>query len=121
MPQGKAGNMRHVVKVMRPTKTTNDIGNTQGNPTIIFEKWPCSIETMSGRELELARQTFAAASLKVEGYGNPKNPIRETDYLEFIDGVTGTKEKPRKLHVGVVNDKRQNGIELSLICGEDRR
>jgi hypothetical protein len=113
-------NMRHVVKVMRPAKATNTIGNTQGQPDTICNAWPCSIETLSGREAELARQTFAAATLKVEGYGNPKKPIRESDYLEFIDGVTGTKDKPRKLYVGVVNDKHQNGVELSLLCGEER-
>jgi hypothetical protein len=112
--------MRHVVKVMRPPKNTGTIGQTQGEPETICKEWPCSIETLQGREAELARQTFASATLKVEGYGNPNNPIRETDYLEFVDGVIGTKDKPRKLYVGVVNDKRQNGIELTLLCGEAR-
>jgi hypothetical protein len=113
-------NLRHVVKVMRPTKTTNTLGNTQGEPEVICKQWPCSIETLQGREAELARQTFASATLKVEGWGNPQNPIRETDYLEFVDGVLGTIDKPRKLYVGVVNDLKQNGIELSLLCGEER-
>lgn len=116
----KAGMMSFRVNVMRPTKTTDTIGNTRGKPETIIADWPCSITTLSGRELELARQTFAAASLKVEGYGDPKRPIRETDYLEFDDGVISTKDEPRKLHVGVVIDADQNGIELSLLCGEER-
>ena len=104
-------NMRHVVNVMRSTKTEGSLGQTQGKPDTIIKDWPCSIETLSGRELELARSTFAAATLKVEGYGNPSKPIKETDYLEFGERI---------LHVGFVDDKHQNGVELSLICGEER-
>lgn len=107
----RAGDLRQRVNVMRPTKTEGTVGQTQGNPETIIRNWPCSIEALSGRELELARSTFAAATLKVEGYGDPKKPIKETDYLEFGE---------RKLYVGFVNDQDQNGVELSLVCGEER-
>lgn len=113
-------NLRHVVNVMRPTKNKGTVGESQGQPDVVMRNWPCSIETLQGREADLARQTFASATLKVEGYGDPRNPFKATDYLEFVDGVTGTKDKPRKLYIGVVNDEKQNGIKLTLLCGEER-
>lgn len=105
-------NMRHRVNVMRPTKSTNTIGNTQGAPETILRDWPCSIETMSGREIEIARSIYADATLKVEGYGNPNNQFKVTDYL------TGGSIGERVLNIGHINDKQQNGIQLSLVCGE---
>lgn len=110
--------MCHVVNVMRPPKAHGTLGQTQGQPETIIRNWPCSIENLSGRELELARSTFAAATLKVEGYGDPRKPIEARDYLELASLTPG--KQPRKLFVGFVDDKMQNGIELSLICGEER-
>lgn len=108
----RAGDLRHTVNVMRPTEATGSLGETQGEPKLICKNWPCSIAVMSGRELELARQNFAAANLKVEGYGDPRNPFKATDYL------TGGSIGGRVLNVGFVNDLKQNGLELSLVCGE---
>jgi hypothetical protein len=105
-------NLRHVVSVMRPTEATDTIGNTRGAPQQIFGQWPCSIETLSGRELELARSTYADATLKVEGYGDPGKRFKVTDYL------TGGSIGSRVLNIGFINDRQQNGIQLSLICGE---
>lgn len=101
--------LRHVVSVMRPTKTKGTLGETQGESEIVMNQWPCSIETLQGREAELARQTFASATLKVEGYGDPRRPFMATDYLQFGS---------RKLCIGFINDKQQNGLQLSLLCGE---
>ncbi len=104
--------MRHVVNVMRPTDAEGTRGQSQGTPEQILKQWPCSIETMSGREIEQARTVFAEATHKVEGYGNPGNRFKERDYL------TGGSIGERKLAIGFINDKQQNGVELSLLCGE---
>ena len=103
-------NMRHIVNVMRPTKARGTVGEVQGQDETIVKDWPCSIDTLSGRELELARSTFAAASHRVEGYGDPSKPIKATDYLQF---------GARRLHIGLVSDELQNGVKLSLVCGEE--
>ena len=105
-------NMRHIVDVMRPTEALDGYGQTQGNPQIVMRQWPCSIETLSGREVEQARTVFAEATHKVEGYGDPARPFKERDYL------TGGSIGSRVLGIGFKNDKQQNGIHLSLLCGE---
>ena len=105
-------NMRHRVNVMRPTEAQGTRGQAQGNPELILKDWPCSIETLSGREIEQARTVFAEATHRVEGYGDPAQRFKERDHL------TGGSIGKRTLHIGFINDKQQNGIELSLLCGE---
>lgn len=104
--------MRHVVKVMRPSDAVDDRGRPTGDATTLMEEWPCSITTLSGREVVQARTVYAEATSQVEGYGDPNKPIKETDYL------TGLSLGERILNIGFVNDKLQNGVSLTLLCGE---
>jgi len=104
--------LRHVVNVLRPTEAEGTRGQSQGQPDTICKEWPCSIETLSGREVVQARTIFAEATHKVEGYGDPGNRFKERDYL--TGGSIGT----RKLAIGFINDIQQNGVQLSLLCGE---
>lgn len=101
--------MRHMVTVMRPTQAQGTRGEPQGKDAVIVKDVPCSIETLSGREGELARQIFAAATYRVQMYGDPSKPIENTDYLQFGS---------RRLNIGFINDRQQNGIELELLCEE---
>jgi head-tail adaptor len=109
--QSKAGRMRHVVNVMRPTKAKGTLGETQGTDKTVMKNWPCAIKTLTGNEQEDARQNGATANLEVSGYGNPGNPFKETDYLQFGE---------RKLNIAFIDDVNQNGIELRLLCGENK-
>ena len=100
---------RHLVTVMRPAEATDEYGQTQGQPATILKDVPCSIEPLSGRETELARQTFGIASLRVRMYGDPAKPLQYTDWLAFGG---------RRLNIGQIIDRHQNGLDLELICGE---
>jgi hypothetical protein len=101
---------RHIVTVKRPPAGNHGTrGQKQGEDETIYAEWPCSIETLSGSEVELARQNFASASLKVSGHTDPKKLIHATDYLVF---------GARTLHVGFVNNIDQLGLEAELLCGE---
>ena len=110
----------HIVDVMRPPIHEGQKGDSTGSDKAVIRAWPCLVKTLTGRELERAQQMVATAELEVEGVGDPTNPIREKDYCRFIDGVIGTKEKPRRLNVMAVIDAHQNGINLKLLCGEER-
>jgi hypothetical protein len=101
---------RHIVTVKRPPSGNHGArGQKQGEDETIYANWPCSIVTLSGSEAELARQTFPSASLTVNGYTDPKKPIKPTDYL-----LLGS----RRINVGFVNNIDQLGLEAELICGE---
>lgn len=106
--------MRHLVNVMRPTKATGSLGELQGQPEVVIPNWPCSIKTLSGGESVAARQNTANATLEVQGWGNPRKPIAEGDYLIVLPET----DPPRKLNIEFIDDKKQNGIELTLLCGE---
>lgn len=105
------GRKRHTVDVMRPATGEDSRGQRSGSPTTLIASVPVEIKTLNGRELEQARQTYAAATYSVEMYGDPAIPIKELDYLQFGE---------RKLYIGHVHDPDQNGIKLILLCGESR-
>lgn len=110
--------MRHRINIVRPTKNKGTLGETQGSPEVIYQDHPCCVESLGGRELELARHTFAAASSRITMYGDPAKPVRPQDICQFADGVTGTKDNPRQLYIGNITDDQQNGVWLTLLCGE---
>lgn len=106
----------HVVNVMRPTSATGPLGELQGIPELLMNNVPCSIKPVSGSESEDARQNAPTAQLTVELYGDPRKPIKETDWLE-VHPIT---DPPRKLNIAYIQDEEQNGIKLTLFCGENK-
>ena len=96
---------------MLPSQDLGERGRRQGPDTVVLANVPCSIETLSGRELEVARQLYATATARVELHGDPAAPLTPQHYLLF-----GTK----KLHIGHVDDVDRLGVEYVLLCGEDR-
>jgi len=104
-----AGKRRHIVNILRPTAALGPDGQPQGQDTVYWRDVPCSIETLNGRELEVARQLLATATVKVAMYGDPEKPLNPKDYIEF---------NGRRFEIGQIIDKQQNGCELELICGE---
>lgn len=110
-------NMRHRVNVMRPTSAEGSIGQLQGKPELLMANVPCSIKPISGSsESEDARQNGVVAQLTVELYADPRKPIKERDWL-YVHPIT---DDCRKLNIAYVQDEEQNGIELTLFCGENK-
>jgi hypothetical protein len=107
---GKQEKKRHVVTVMRPATSDGTLGETQGQPTVVYQTWPCSIKPLSGAESQDVRQTGASRTFEIEGYTDPKKPIKETDYLKFGE---------RTLHIAYIDDLIQNGVQVRLVCGEN--
>ncbi len=103
--------LRHVVRVMRPAPPGGESSQTIP-PQAIRNEVPCSIETMNARESERMQQMYAGANVKVEGHGDPAKRFKERDYL------TGGSIGSRVLNIGFINDIQQNGLKLSLLCGE---
>lgn len=105
-----AGTLRHVVNVMRPPKGNQlSRGQKGGAGETVYKSWPCSIDTLNGREAETARQQYPNATLMVKGYVDPNKPIQATDYLEF---------GARRLNVIFPSTVDQLGLVAELLCGE---
>ena len=101
--------MRHVVNVMRPTKSKGSLGQSQGEPETIIQNVPCSIETLSGNEQEAARQNGVTATYMVKLTG-PMD-IDEKCYLTLGS---------RQFNIAHVADTNLNGIDLVLLCAENK-
>ena len=102
---------RHVVNVMRPTKSLDARGQLQGKDETVVKDWPCSIETLSGNKAQTERMVVPNATHRVEGWGDPSRPLMEKDYLVLGD---------RKFEIELINDAKFNGIQLTLICSETK-
>lgn len=105
----KAGSMRHVVDVLRPFAENDSRGAVD---PLQGEKYlsaiPCSIEPLTAREQEAARQVYGLATHRVKMYADPQNPLNHTMWL-----VWGK----RRLEVGsALLDER--GLMYTLTCGE---
>lgn len=111
MKRGKAGPMRHIVTVMRPPDPQGEGGQLNSQPTRFRNEVPCSIEPLSGRELERMQEMEAVANCKVRFYGDPDKQVKETDWL--ID------EFGKRINIVAKNDslRNQQGI-VELICME---
>ncbi len=105
----RAGRLRHYVNVMTPATGTGTRGQRSGSDVQLLGSVPAEVVTLSGRELESARQKYAEASIRVRLYADPSNPITTDNYLQF---------GARRLQIGYVNDVDQVGVELELLCSE---
>ena len=104
----RAGTLRHRTNITARSSTTGARGQRTGTDTVKVYSWPCSIETLSGREGELARQVFPSATLKVVGR-YPGLTVTTEHFLKF-----GT----RTLEIGHVNNVDQLNDQIELLCGE---
>ena len=104
-----AGERRHRVNIYDPTKAQGLDGQLQGQDVVIYREVPCSIETLGGSESEVANQQTAITNYRVTLYGDPNKPIHHACYLTL---------GPRKLHIQAIDDRHQNGTQLTLLCGE---
>ena len=103
----KAGTRKHYMTLMRPATVTDDHGGAKGLDDVIAKDVPCSLETLGGREAELARQNFATASAKVGCIG--PLPVKTLDYWLLGD---------RRLEIVDIQDIEQNGVNLQMLVGE---
>lgn len=104
----RAGDLRHQCDIYAPGTSSDNRGQHHGK-TLIRKGVPCSVETLSGRELEQARATWTEATYKVEMYGDPRRPIDETCWLEM---------NGRRMNIAHKSDPDFNEIKLTLLCGE---
>src|SRR3990167_1441101 len=74
---------RHAVTIKRPSTALGTRGQRDGDPIIVAADVPCSIEPLSGRELELARHQVADATQLVTFFDDPSWNLSTRDYLEF--------------------------------------
>jgi head-tail adaptor len=100
--------MRHTVDIMEPATALDDRGQENGD-TVYLAGIPCSIEPLSTREQEAARQIYADATYRVKFYGDPKKPITHRHWLRWGE---------RRLEIGSAVDVRMNGTEWECVCGE---
>lgn len=104
----RAGPKRHRVDIKLPSTTQGTRGQRTGDSTTKAERVQCSIQTLAGRELEIARQVVSNATLEVRMRW-PGFDVTTKHFLQF-----GT----RTLNIGHVNNVDQLNHELILTCGE---
>lgn len=108
--------MRFFVDVLLPPPTTGSRGERQGADTVLMENVPCSIESISGREAEVAHQLVASATHTVEMRG-PIPGLTPVCKLGEHPKDTAGKYKSM-LDIGHVADPTRTGREYKLLVTE---
>ncbi len=108
-PGYEANGQRHRVNVFLPSTSVDSRGQRTGADAIKASNIHAEITTLSGRQLEQARQVVSDATHRVK-MRHPGVTLTTKHYLKF-----GT----RTLHIGYIDDDGQQSREYTLICGED--
>ena len=105
---------RHLVDVYRLPKTTSvtNRGQRLDAAAMVANGVPCSIEPLSGRELETARQQYAAAAYRIRMHGESSWGITASDYL--VRDPEGTR-----IDIGFVNNPELTHFEYILLGSEE--
>ena len=111
MARIRPGRLRHTVDIYRdPTGAKDTHGGQIGQPLLVAQNVPCSIVTLSGRQAEQARSTWAFAAYQIEMFANPAWAIAPGDKIMHGKAV---------YNVGHVDDIDQKGLEFVLLCGRE--
>lgn len=108
----RSGLLRHYITFQRETVSgTGDRGQATTAWAVVSGSSivNASVETLSGRELEIARQVHPEADTKITCRWRPG--IRETDRINFAG---------RLFNIGWINNIDQRNRYLELYCTEDR-
>lgn len=115
-----AGLMRHVVTVKRhKIESASTAYDAFGQLSVSTTAWTAgvarraAIEQLSGREAELARQLYPAASYRVTVDYDPTLASTGGSRLAVFYGS-------RVLNVGAVVNPDIENLQLQLLCGEER-
>lgn len=106
-----SGKFRHECHIVRIPSTLDSTGQKTSAPVICWPHVPCRVETLSGRQAEVARALYAQAEFRVT--------------TDFIEGVNERHRlllipSDRQLHIGYVQDTDLEGVELVFLCSEVR-
>lgn len=103
----KAGKLRHHVNIFtRNVNSTDSHGHyVLGDPVQLYSDIPASIETLTGREAELARQIVASADTKITLRWLPN--ITPICWIEW-NGIT--------YNINAINNIENRDRELRLTC-----
>jgi len=106
---------RHLVDIFRVPLETSVTSRGQRNetPTEVASDVPCSIESLSGRELEAARQLYAEVQYRVRLFGLGSWNLTPADYLVRDSGG-------KRMDIGHVMDQELlEDYEYTLLCSHE--
>ncbi len=106
----------HYVDILRPPEGTDSRGQPLKELVPIMRDVPCSIETLSGREAEVAHRLSGTATHQVEMRG----PIIGLNVQCKLGELpkNGAGEYKSTLAIGHVNDVTRTGREYTLLVTE---
>lgn len=107
--QIRLGALRQRVDIKRPATAIDSRGQITGADVVLCRGWPCEIRTLTGVEMQMARQSYPTATHVARGVFRRGSPITVAHYLQW-----GT----RRLNIGHVNDMANDGTLVELLLAE---
>ncbi len=104
-----ASKFRHKITIERLSSDLDELGQSSDVWTAIAKSRPASVQDLSGRDLERARQNVPDATVSVE-----------TRWTPGLDASARIRFRDRILHVAAVIDPEQRRQVVICLCGERR-
>lgn len=104
-------NYRHICNLVQAPTGVDTHGLPSGSDTPILANIPCQIESLSGRQAELAHQLYPSASKRIECVLSPDVTINTN--MAFVEVATS-----KRFEIGYVEDEERNGYSISCLCSE---
>lgn len=106
-----SGKLRNFIDVYLPSTDKSNRGQRTGSATKVMENVPASFQDLSGNEMVIAHQLFAAATCRFEFYGSIGTTI--TAKHTITDTGSG-----RQFAIGYVKTMDLTGNYYSVLCSE---
>lgn len=108
----RQGSLRHRVTLKRPATAADGLdsrGQVSGSDVTLISNWPCEVTTLSGAELDQARQSYPTASHVIRGRYLSDRTITVEHYASW---------NGRRLNIGHIRDVGNRRMFVELLCGE---
>ena len=104
----------HTGTILRPPTAKDSKGQLTGDDSTVANNVRFHMRPLAGRELESARQQFAAASVLVTLNVNRQWNLTPKDKIVYVGGPLAGRE----LNIGHIRDFGALGLETEIVCGE---
>ncbi len=105
---------RFLGDIVRPPKTKSSSGLPTGDDTVIATGILFAMRPLRGREIEIARQQYAAASVRITLHLNRSWGLTPSDKIIYRGGPLDG----RTLKIGHIADEGRLGLDTVIMCSE---
>jgi hypothetical protein len=102
---------RHVLNLVQKSTSQDTRGQPTGSDTVIVANVFCSIDSITGRQSEIAHQLYPSATKTIRCTLDSGTTVNTN--MAWVEVATG-----KRFEIGYVHDELRYGMEIETLCSE---